>query len=133
MKALTWDDTLSVEIDEIDEDHRRLVDLFNVLNQAIADGDRDDIIEAILDELIALTAWHFKHEERLMIKYRFDGYTAHKDEHADLVSSALELQEKFVTQGKKLLQEDIDYLEVWLTRHIFTTDMQLGTYLNAVM
>ena len=31
MKDLVWDRTLSVDVPEIDEDHRRLVDLFNLL------------------------------------------------------------------------------------------------------
>lgn len=38
MKNLTWSGTLSVEVKEVDDDHRRLVDLFNLLNHAINEG-----------------------------------------------------------------------------------------------
>jgi len=31
MKDLTWGDALSVQIEEIDEDHKKLVELFNIL------------------------------------------------------------------------------------------------------
>ena len=35
MKDLIWDNTLSVQVQEIDEDHRRLVELFNLLGHAV--------------------------------------------------------------------------------------------------
>jgi hemerythrin len=53
MKDLVWDKTLSVDVPEIDEDHRRLVDLFNILNRSVKQGDPSDYIEAVMDELIA--------------------------------------------------------------------------------
>ena len=71
MKDLIWDATLSVEVDEIDEDHRRLVDLFNTLNHSVSDGDAPDYVEAVLEELINCTVWHFSHEERLMLKFEY--------------------------------------------------------------
>ena len=61
MKDLVWDYVLSVGIDEIDEDHRRLVDLFNILNHSVAEGDGIDYLAAVLEELINCTAWHFSH------------------------------------------------------------------------
>ena len=39
MKDLTWGSALSVQVDEIDEDHRRLVELFNLLNHAVVEGE----------------------------------------------------------------------------------------------
>ena len=35
MRELVWDKTLSVAVDEIDEDHRRLVELLNIFSQAV--------------------------------------------------------------------------------------------------
>jgi len=86
-----------------------------------------------LEELISLTNWHFKHEERLMLKYDYPEFEDHKEDHKELIDSSRELQKKFVSQGKILTNEDIEYLELWLTRHILTTDMRLGQYLSSVM
>jgi hemerythrin-like metal-binding protein len=133
MKELVWDNTLSVAVDEIDEDHRRLVDLFNVLNRSMASGDTHDYIEAVLDELISLTVWHFKHEERLMLKYGYDETTAHKTEHQELIESAKELQRRFAEQGRRLSSDDIEFLEHWLTEHILVADMRLGAFLVEAM
>ncbi len=132
MKKIAWDESLSVEVDEIDEDHRKLVNLFNILSDSVADGDSADYIGATLDELISLTAWHFKHEERLMILYKYDGLAEHKAEHDELIESVKVLQ-NFQKENKLLTNEDIEYLETWLTEHILGHDMKLGFYLMKVM
>lgn len=133
MKELIWDHSLSLQIKEIDEDHRRLVELLNILNRAIADGDASNYIEAVIEELLSCTIWHFKHEERLMLKYSYDGLLAHKMEHEELIESAKELQQKFLQEGKTLSSEDIEFLERWLTGHILGTDMEMASFLSEVM
>ncbi len=133
MKDLVWDYILSVGIDEIDDDHRRLVDLFNILNHSVTEGDAPDYLEAVLEELISCTVWHFSHEERLMLKYGYEGIAEHKMEHQDLIKSAKELQQKILQAGNLVANEDIEFLEHWLTEHILTADMKLGSYLVEVM
>ncbi len=133
MKDLTWDNSLSVQIDEIDDDHRKLVDLFNRLNHSVVDGDSIDYINAVLEELISCTVWHFRHEERLMIKHNYAGYIEHRDEHQDLIDSAVALQQKCIEEGRLISAEEIEFLERWLTGHILGIDMDLGTFLAEVM
>lgn len=132
MKNIIWDETLSVEVDEIDEDHRKLVDLFNILSRSVAEGDAADYIEAVLEELISLTIWHFSHEERLMLLYKYEGIEEHKAEHHELIDSVRVLQ-KFYKENKLLTNEDLEYLATWLTEHILGHDMKLGFYLMKVM
>ena len=133
MKDLVWDYVLSVGVDEIDEDHRKLVGLFNTLNHSVADGDTPDYVAALLEELITFTAWHFSHEERLMIVYNYDRYEEHKREHEGLIKSVKKLQDKFRQAEKQLSNDDIEYLSRWLTAHILGNDMKLGFYLIEAM
>ena len=72
MKDIVWGDVLSVAVDEIDEDHRKLVNIFNILNHSLAEGESPDYLAAVLEELINCTVWHFSHEERLMLKYGYE-------------------------------------------------------------
>ena len=133
MKDLVWDNTLSVEVEEIDQDHRILVNLFNIFNHSVTEGDAPDYLEAVLEELISCTVWHFKHEERLMLKYGYANTAEHKTEHRELINSAKDLQQKFLQSGKHVAHEDIEFLEHWLTEHILVADMKLGSYLAEVM
>ncbi|MCP3852761.1 MAG: hemerythrin family protein [Gammaproteobacteria bacterium] len=133
MKDLTWDASLSVDIQEIDDDHRRLFDLYNILNQSVKDGDSASYIEAVMEELITCTIWHFRHEERLMLKYEYNDFSAHKAEHQDLIESARELQQNLLQEGKPVSSKDIEFLERWLVVHILGADMDLGFYLGEAM
>lgn len=133
MKQLVWDKTLSVEVDEIDEDHRRLVELFNLFREAVEASEPLEYRNALLDEMIACTVWHFRHEERLMLRYDYAEYDDHQREHQELVDSALAFQTKTLQARGLVSDADFDFLEHWLTEHIYTADMRLGNYLNTVM
>ncbi len=133
MKNLVVDGILDVGVDEIDEDHRRLVDLFNQLKQSVVKGDAPDYQTALLEELINCTIWHFSHEERLMLKYGYDRIAEHETEHRALTDSALELQRKSFDAGKLVTDDHIEYLEAWLTEHILGSDRRLGSFLIGAM
>ncbi len=133
MKDLVWNNTFSVQVKEIDEDHRRLVKLFNILSHSVVNGDATNYTEAVLEELISCTVWHFRHEERLMLKYGYEGFVEHKTEHQELIESARALQQKSLQEGKPVSSEDIEFLEHWLTEHILVADMELGSHLAKAM
>jgi hemerythrin len=130
---MVWGDILSVGVDEIDEDHRKLLNIFNILNHSVKEGESPNYLEAVLDELIKCTVWHFSHEERLMLKYAYEGIEEHKAEHRELIESAKELQQEILKADKPVADEHLEFLERWLTGHIFTADMRLGSYLSQVM
>ena len=133
MKDLVWGSILSVGVDEIDEDHRKLVNIFNILNHAVTEGESPEYLAAVLEELINCTVWHFSHEDRLMLKYDYEGLEEHRAVHQELIKSAKELQQKVLQADKPMVDEDIVYLERWLTEHILTEDLRLGSYLSQVM
>ena len=133
MKDMVWGDILSVGVDEIDEDHRKLLNIFNILNHSVMEKESPDYLAAVLDELIKCTVWHFSHEERLILKYGYEEIEEHKAEHQDLIESAKELQQEILKADKPVADEHLEFLERWLTGHIFTADMRLGSYLSQVM
>jgi hemerythrin-like metal-binding protein len=133
VKDIVWGKILSVGIDEIDEDHRKLVNIFNILNHSVMEGASPDYLAAILEELINCTVWHFSHEERLMLRYRYAQIEEHKAAHRELIKSAKELQQNILEADRRVADEHIEFLERWLTEHILTTDLRLGSYLCQVM
>lgn len=133
MKDLVWDNILSVGIDEIDEDHRKLIHIFNILNQAITQGESKEYLAATLEELINCTVWHFSHEERLMLKHHYPQHAEHKTEHKDLIQSAQELQQEILQAQTQFTDEHVQFLERWLTEHILTSDGRLGAFLSHLM
>jgi hemerythrin-like metal-binding protein len=133
VKDIVWSKILSIGVEEIDEDHRKLVSIFNTLNHAVSAAEPPDYLAATLEELINCTVWHFSHEERLMLKYQYKDMDAHKAEHRELIETAKELQQELLQGGGSMAEQHIEILERWLTEHILTTDMRLGAYLAHVM
>jgi len=133
VKDIVWGDILSVGVDEIDEDHRKLVSIFNILNHSVMERESPEYLAAVLEELINCTVWHFSHEERLMLKYGYEESEEHKAEHQELIKSAKKLQQEILQADKPVADEQVDFLENWLTEHILTADMRLGSYLAHVM
>lgn len=129
MKEISWSKTLSVGIQEIDEDHRRLIDLYNQVIRAVVEEETSAYMDALMEELITCTAGHFMHEERLMLKYGYEGLESHKTEHQELLESGKVLHQKLLQDGNQVSTENIRSLERWLIGHILDTDMDLGAYL----
>jgi len=66
-----WRDEYVLGIDEIDEQHRRLIEIANEVNTVLNDQwrlDKYNQILNVLDELKAYTVYHFQSEEAYMGK-----------------------------------------------------------------
>lgn len=133
MKNLEWSELMSVDVDEIDEDHRALLQLFNLLNRALEDAEPLEYQSAVLQELLDYAAWHFSHEERLMLKYGYADIEEHRAAHWDLAHRAREFQQRFLQSSSGMQADDFAFLERWLTEHILTDDKKLGAFLCRVM
>jgi len=129
MAALAWSDNLSVGFDQIDEEHQKLIDLFNDLDAAISAGHASDVVGGFLDELISYTVWHFSHEEELMQKYEYPDSLAHKVQHVELTETAEDLQTQFQNGNHELTETLTPFLKDWLTTHILGADKKLGQFL----
>ena len=68
-----------------------------------------------------------------MLKHGYDGLAEHKAEHRELTDSVKELQQKILQAGIRVADEDLLFLERWLTQHILTDDAKMGAYISQEM
>ena len=129
MSLITWNDQFSVGVEEIDSQHKKLVQLINGLHAHILAGDAKHIMGTVLDRMIEYTAFHFETEEKLMKKYGYPASVAHTEEHKKLVATALELQRKFKSGTGAITMETMAFLRDWLQHHIKESDKVLGKHL----
>jgi hemerythrin len=122
MPLLNWDAKFSVEIDQFDNQHKRLIDLVNLLHEAMMVGKGDDVLHRVLHQLITYTKTHFAAEEQFMQSHKFDGYLAHKAEHAKLTQKVIDFQQEFRAGKIALSISLMNFLKTWLTEHIMGTD-----------
>ncbi|MBF0344478.1 MAG: hemerythrin family protein [Nitrospirae bacterium] len=131
MPLITWSDSLSVHIKEVDSQHQRLVQLVNDVFDAVNAKKGNDILKKVLNELIDYTKYHFATEERLMNAHDYPERVKHKEEHDDLTKQVLDFQKKF-KEGKAMLDILLmNFLKEWLIKHIIGSDKKFGPYLNS--
>jgi hemerythrin len=124
---------MSVDIAEIDEQHRKLIGLLNEFYDATNNGRGMKIAAALFDQLFDYAALHFATEERLMEEHGFPALEIHLMEHRKFVErvKALKMNFKKNKTDKYTLPNDVlTFLWEWLQTHILKTDKQYGSYLN---
>lgn len=130
MAFIDWSNSLSVDIKELDDQHKKLIELINQLNDAMKVGKGKDVIGKVLGSLIAYTKSHFATEERLMQTHSYPSYIIHKKAHDDLTKQALDLQKKFEAGNIAITVEVMGFLKDWLSKHIMSTDKQYSPFLK---
>ncbi|MCX7206612.1 MAG: bacteriohemerythrin [Proteobacteria bacterium] len=116
-----WNDELSVGIQEIDEQHKVLIDLLNELHDAIRLHHGSEASARILGRLADYTRTHFTVEESLMRILGYPDYDAHKQHHEDLIKQMNDLQAR-LEGGEAITFELMHFLRNWLTHHIIEGD-----------
>ncbi|MFA5331264.1 MAG: bacteriohemerythrin [Methanoregula sp.] len=127
MVLMQWSDNLSVQIKEIDDQHKRLIELINTLHDAMLAKQGKQGLEKILGELADYTVYHFQAEEKYMQKFKYIGYTSHKKEHDAFVQKVVDFQKSYAANKLGLSIEVINFLKDWVSHHIQKTDKQYST------
>ena len=125
---IVWDQSLSVGIKKIDEQHQELVKIINCLVENEDATGHSEPIAHVLDRMTQYADYHFETEEALMLEYNYPAYESHRDDHTQFKMKTA----KFcldALQGKETLPDELlSYLRDWLTHHILKTDMKYKPY-----
>jgi len=130
MAIVSWNESFSVNVVQIDQEHKNLVDLTNKLHDAMREGKGKVVVGNVLDELIKYTETHFKNEENLMAKAGYPGLASHKLVHKKLVDQVKDLANKNEAGALSLSMEVMNFLKAWLVDHIQGTDKNYSSHLN---
>ena len=132
MAEMIWNETMSVGVGGLDDDHKELVALLNEMDEAVAAGQNRDAINAIIDRLTESIKTHFAKEEALMAKSGFPGAAEHTREHDETLKAVLEWQAHFRSSSAPMMSPEIlSGFQSWLDNNIQGADMVYGPYLNA--
>lgn len=129
-RFLSWDESYSVGITALDNDHKQLLNLINQLQTAAHYQTSDEYERQTLDALIAYTKEHFQREEDLMAKYQYPGLQAHRLQHQEMVGEVDRLVSAYQQDRDATIEGAIRYLQTWLLRHINGTDKEYSAFLR---
>jgi len=131
---VAWQNSYSVGIRLIDEQHKELIRLTNKLFSncnSIQERDRQIFLDTI-HEVADYVGYHFGTEEKVMEKVKYPKYDEHKKEHTDFAREVSSKLEDFNTGKMRTSFSFVYYLRDWVLHHIAENDRQMGEHLQAL-
>ncbi len=120
MAYIDWSDSLDTGIDVIDNQHRRIVDYINKLEDTREHHSMEEV-GVVLDELVDYTLSHFTFEESLMEEAGYPFIKAHKRVHELFIRRVSDYMQRF-KMGEDITEELHNTLKAWLINHIRNDD-----------
>ena len=129
MSAVHWSPNLSIGVEDLDSDHRALIDILNELDAEVAEGAGHGAVALKLDELIVRTEAHFRREEAIMAREHYPEAAHHARVHEALLEEIRQFRDEH-RAGSAIGPEITAFLKRWLISHIIESDKHLGGYLE---
>jgi len=131
MPNFIWRDNHSVNVEEIDTQHKKILELVNNLHTSVEARLDKNKLEEMLIDLVEYTRMHFATEEKYMKEHDYSDLNNHHNEHRTLLQH-LEHLVAAVSNGKHpTFYSDYDISSDWAMVHIMEYDKKLGDFLNS--
>jgi hemerythrin len=119
---IEWIPEYSVEVKEIDDQHKKFVLLLNDLADAVEIGCEEIALSDILAQLVGYAGYHFATEERYFDEFHYENADVHKIEHHKFREQVAEFQKNYVGREKDYATKIMEFMKDWIVVHIKTAD-----------
>jgi hemerythrin-like metal-binding protein len=130
MPFAIWDDSYSVKVRRLDDEHQQLFSIINQLHEGMKAGRGKDVMQNVLNQLLCYTEQHFTDEEALMQLAEYSWINAHVAVHRQFVREIKAFSQDFQSGAAPISVEMLEFLRNWLAQHIMGTDHQYAATLN---
>lgn len=121
MEPLMWKAEYNLGIEIIDNQHKRIMQIINNLQNSVAVENGSKIIAFILDDLLEYTYYHFETEEGLLNKSD-NSFIAHKITHDEIINVIISLKDSLIEEKQTLTEDKVEYFRNWWLKHILEGD-----------
>ena len=130
MPLFLWKKSYEIGIAEIDDQHRKLVDIINELSDAMMVQKGYKAIPHILEQLIDYIQFHFTTEEEIMRNAKYPALDEHSREHLVMTKKVLDFKRDH-SKGHDVYSGDVlNFLCDWWKEHIIVSDKQLRAHIK---
>jgi hemerythrin len=131
--SISWREELAIGNQRIDEQHRELLQRFDMLLAACRRGEGRAELAKLLDFLDEYVVKHFGDEEQLQQTSGFPDFQSHQLQHLGFVKRLADLKASIRAEGEVQLDHVLTTNKLlldWLVQHISTRDREVGRFLN---
>lgn len=129
-KLIEWEDSSSVGVKEIDEQHKAIISIINELFDRMHDIKDKTALPETIARLKSYAESHFANEEKYFDLYDYEDKERHKNSHRAYERQIAKYEEDFKNSKDFLSFEILDFLENWWLNHIRTEDKKYGKCFN---
>jgi hemerythrin len=126
MQPFEWSEECSVNIPELDAQHRHLIELLGELQKCARLGDRSGSLPTALSRMNRYAEQHLQREELLLRIRGYPGYAEHKAEHDEYRKKLSSLQ--VYSDRRDLGVRIANFLAEWWKFHILNTDQRYARF-----
>lgn len=128
----TWDETLSVGVDIIDEDHQAFFRLPTLMQdiQESEDEQKNLLIDTYINILQEYIEGHFLREQRALMAIHYEDLAEHIAAHDQFSQQVRKLIDEYKGENKESLNDIGRLVTHWMTSHIKTADQKYRGLLN---
>lgn len=130
MALIEWRDEFKIGIEEVDFEHRELIELINELYGEIKMEDSTVAVMYCLEEIYAKISAHFALEEKVMRVLKYDQCEDHKEDHERLLDSIRDIMDEYMDDPTLDEEKFSDRLNDWFVQHFSTKDARLHKFLH---
>lgn len=128
---ILWNESYSVGIKRIDEQHKKLIVILNKLYESFVDQTTGQKLKEIIDELIDYTQYHFKTEEDLFKQSAYPDNDKHIEEHSEFIVKVTRFKTEFEAGKTNLTFQLMNFLRNWLINHIAISDQEYAGHFRS--
>lgn len=128
---MRWNESFSVGVDEIDAQHRKLVEMLGNLLEEMKSGRGKAVMAKTIEEMLDYAKEHFATEDKYMKLYKYPESNSHRREHEKFVETARSFYESYLN-GSLTAIDLMNFLKNWLVEHILGSDKKLGKFVCEV-
>lgn len=130
MAAIQWDNSLSVNVAEIDQQHQKFISIVNDLSESLRQDKGPDYTRKIVNELIEYAKVHFKTEEKYFDQFGYPDADNHKKDHGAFIFRVAEMKSRIDEEEGILSFELLKFVSHWVLSHIKSIDKKYSQFLN---
>jgi len=130
MPLIEWNESLSVGVKIIDEQHRKYVAALNLLHDAVQQNKDADVVEHVLNELQQYVTVHFNTEERFMKMYNYPDIEKHKSEHLEAIRQVNRFKLEYERKEQDFAINLLKFMTDLFLNHILKVDRNYIPYVQ---
>lgn len=126
---LEWEKIYSVNVEELDNQHKNIFDIINLIYELKNEGIDKKKSKEIIANLKDYGNFHLATEEKYFKEFNYPEASTHIAQHDSYRDKILEIENKNL-EDKEFFKELSNFLRIWWINHIQSVDQEYSNFFN---